>query len=88
MTTEFFSNDGLTRKGKKHVPEYLAGKQIKEIACDNRVFASTALSLAYKKLRISGGAELTDPATRKAVIPSKRPTVTSLPFTAARTASA
>ncbi len=52
---------GLTRKEKEYVLEYLAGKQIKEIACDGRVTASTvhtALSLAYKKLRISGGAEL------------------------------
>jgi DNA-binding CsgD family transcriptional regulator len=52
---------GLTRKEKAYVLEYLAGKQIKEIAIDNGVSASTvrtALSLAYRKLKLSGSAEL------------------------------
>jgi DNA-binding CsgD family transcriptional regulator len=52
---------GLTRKEKAYVLEFLAGKQIKEIASDLGVSSSTvrtALSLAYKKLKLSGGAEL------------------------------
>jgi DNA-binding CsgD family transcriptional regulator len=52
---------GLTRKEKTYVLESLAGKQIKEIASDQGVASSTvrtALSLAYKKLKVSGRAEL------------------------------
>ena len=52
---------GLTRKEKTYVLEFLAGKQIKEIASDQGVTSSTvrtALSLAYKKLKVSGSAEL------------------------------
>jgi DNA-binding CsgD family transcriptional regulator len=52
---------GLTRREREYALDYIAGKQIKEIACDRGVGASTvrtALSLAYKKLGISSGAEL------------------------------
>lgn len=52
---------GLTPKERIYVLEFLGGKQIKEIASDHGVAASTvrnALSLAYKKLGISSKAEL------------------------------
>lgn len=51
----------ITRKEREYALDYIAGKQIKEIAIDHGVSASTvrtALSLVYKKLGISSGAEL------------------------------
>lgn len=52
---------GLTRKEQEYALEYLGGKHMKEIALEQGVSSSTVrntLCSVYKKLRISGSAEL------------------------------